>query len=124
MIVPVLGLADDDYLPLSKQEAEDWLFTVTMDELIDFVIKYDYVEHVDPLVHQPTIAVVLDKKNDLYLSYPYAMNIEIGHLEYDVMLQEHIIEDFVPKKGNLGEKILIVTLIFMGGAFTGALIAR
>ena len=46
-------LADDLYISLTKDEALAWLGSISLDQLTDFVIIYDYVEHADAEVTMP-----------------------------------------------------------------------
>ena len=123
MIVPVLGLTDD-YIPLTKEEMNTWLFTITYDELLELVIKHDYIEHSVPRVTQPEAFVILDRKNDLYLSYPSLMTIKIGYLEYNFRFETQVIEDFVPKKQTRRKTALLIGGGFISGALLSIILLR
>lgn len=76
---------------LTEAEAESWLKSITMDELVGFVIRYDYVEHTKPEISMPEYTV-FETRNELILNPAGSMEVEIGHLRYSVDLPEKRIE--------------------------------
>lgn len=107
------------YERLTETEAENWLKSITMEELIDFVIRYDYVEHVKPEIVLPEYRVI--EADHLILDPTEKMNIKIGHLEYDVELPEKTVEWEQKKKSCIGP-IFIAGGIGIGVGVIGGLI--
>ncbi len=85
------------YQPLTEKEAEEWIGSISFDELLEFVIKYDYVENVTPEVSGGDFIIVLSGR-DIYLEYQNKMRVKIGYLEYDFELENKVYEDFVPRE--------------------------
>ena len=88
------------YEPLTEHEAEQWIGSITFEELLDFVIKYDYVENVTPEVSGGGFIIVLSGR-DVYIQYQSKMRVKIGHLEYNFELENKVYEDFVPREEKL-----------------------
>jgi hypothetical protein len=107
------------YEELTETEAENWLKSITMDELIDFVIKYDYVEHIKPEIVLPEYRVI--ETDRLILDPAGKMNIKIGHLEYDVELPEKSVEWNQRERSCVGP-IFIAGGIGLGVGVIGGLI--
>jgi hypothetical protein len=78
-----------------------------MDELIDFVILYDYIEHVEPQIKLPEYRVY--ETDRLILQPDGKMNIKIGHLEYNVELPTKEVE------WNQKEKSCVGPIFLTGG---------
>ena len=104
IILLLIGLvaqtASADYELLTKEEVENWLDSITFEELTDFIIRYDYVENTIPLIEFP-VYIILIEGRDVYIQHQDNMKIKIGHLEYKVELENQKFEKIIPE-----EKIL------------------
>ena len=118
LIMPILNLRAEDYIPLSKMEATEWLGSISYDELLSYIIAWDCIEHAVPSVTVPQVTCLLDDKGNLYINFNDLITIEIGYLEYDFMIQDQIVEDFYSFKKDRNKN----ALFFVGGVAGGALI--
>jgi len=104
MILLFLGLSQKanavEYKQLSKEEAEQWLDSITFEELIDFIIRYDYVENTTPLIEFP-VYIILIEERDVYIQYQDSMKIKIGHLEYKAELESKKFEKIILEEKTL-----------------------
>ena len=105
------------YEPLTETEVEKWLGSVTFEELIDFVIKYDFVENTTPIVEFPNYIVVLHKR-DIYIKYQDKMKVKIGHLEYGFEFEDKVYEKFVPRKKDIKK----IGISFGAGTLVGIIL--
>lgn len=71
------------YDPLTEKEAENWLRSISLEELVKFVIKYDWVEHETPKVTWPKMYAV-ETKTKIQITSPSKLLISLGHLAYEV----------------------------------------
>ena len=117
-IVPI----GDSYIPLSQEEAVMWLSSISLDELVSFVILYDYVEHADALIEMPTKVIVEDKKGNLYIEYTSPVCIQIGHLYYEYEPKSEVIENFSNNKKKRSNKIIMIATSGSVGILVGILI--
>jgi len=102
LIAPMIGLSGeikkvDEYIPLSYEEANAWLMTITYKDLLDFIIAYDYVEHTVPVI-VPSKKLILIAGRDLHITEQEPMKINVGHLEYDIHAEDEVYPDFIPKR--------------------------
>ena len=102
LIAPMIGLSTeikkaDEYTPLSYEEANAWLMTISYQQLIDFIIAYDYVEHALPVV-TPAKKLILISGRDLHITEQEPMKINIAHLEYEIHAEDEVYPDFIPKR--------------------------
>ncbi len=121
LIVPMIGLSkeikkNEEYIPLTNQEAKNWLTTITYQQLLDFIIAYDLVEHSIPQV-TPSKKLILIEGRDLHITEQEPLKINIGHLEYEISTGDEIYPDFIPKR-NAKPYIYVG----IGGLITGIII--
>ncbi len=121
LIVPMTGLSKEikkteGYIPLTNQEAENWLMTITYQQLLDFIIAYDLVEHSIPQI-TPAKKLIFIEGRDLHITEQEPMRINIGHLEYEISTGDEIYPDFIPKRNT---KPYIY--VGIGGLITGIII--
>ena len=121
LIVPMTGLSKeikkaDEYTPLSYEEAQSWLMTISYQQLIDFIIAYDLVEHSIPQI-MPAEKLILISGRDLHITEQEPMQINIGHLEYVIHSEDEVYPDFIPKR-NFKPYIYVG----IGGLLTGIII--
>lgn len=86
-------LEGSGYEPLSPREAEDWLRSITLEELIDLTIHYDYIEHADPAVSFPDIVALRDGE-DLVIDPQGSVEVDIGRLGWRIESPTRRIEGF------------------------------
>ena len=111
-----------DYQKLTQEESIAWMQSLTLEELAEFVSKYDYIEHIDAEVIMPARVILLEDGN-LYITYMNPMIIEIGHLNYTHIISDEIINDFYMNKNknrrrNIITGIIIGAVCFVGGGLT------
>ncbi len=88
---PLIALDTDyrgtDYEPLTPQEAEDWLRSIDLDELIVFTIHANYVERAVPEIVGPEWNVFVT--NDEVIAVPdRTMTVAIGALSWIINIDE------------------------------------
>lgn len=76
-------LAGSDYEPLTEIEAQSWINHVDVQEVVDLVIAYDFVEHANPVVMFPTHDVVVTD-DEITLTPRGAIVIRIGRFWWGV----------------------------------------
>ncbi len=76
-------LVGTDYEPLTQIEAMSWLNNVSVEDVIDLVIAYDFVEHAQPHVIFPQRVVVVTD-DQVHIKPQGAVVIRIGHFWWGV----------------------------------------
>ena len=122
MIVPLTISA---YEPLDREEVEGWLKSITVDELINFVIKWDFIEKSKPVI-TPFTWVAMIEGNDVLVKpvFPVGETAEIfiggedtGFLHYGLNIEEIVFEDLIPESSGI--KWYTVTLLVGAGLLVG-----
>jgi hypothetical protein len=100
--------ATDAYEPLSPAEAAAWLDNAPREELIAFVIKYDYIEHAVPDFQDFRWTAILDDAGTVWIQpvYPEGQDFlwwrigseETGRLEYRLRLPTMSFAELVPEE--------------------------
>lgn len=120
-------LDEDSYKRLTRKETIEWMRSISIEELADFIILYDYVEHASAQVRLPARTMIL-KDGDLYITYLTPLEIKIGYLSYEHRIEDEVIKNFYNKKEDRGKNILAVVAIgaicFLGGGLTFILASR
>ena len=121
LIVPMTGLSEsvtktDVYVPLTYQEAHNWLLAISYQQLLDFIIDYDLVEHSIPKIMLAKKLILIEGR-DLHITEQEPMKINIGHLEYEVSTSDEIYPDFLPKRDSKP-----FVYVGIGGLITGIII--
>ena len=104
------------YDKLTDVEAKQFLEGSTVEEAIEIVQDYDYLEHTAPTVTVEPISYLLFD-TDLFVHYD-GLSIEHGKFSYHIDIDEATVYDFVPKK-SCTFKIVISVL---AGAVVGSLL--
>ena len=113
-LIFTIGIAEE-FTPISRDEAEEWLKSVTYEELLDFIIQWNFVDNSIPYTEVPSAIAILDKKGNLYITYKEPVFIEIGCLKYNFVMQDQTIERFYkPEKGKRARSFLIGLLAGVG----------
>ena len=89
--------ADKAYVPLTRAEAETWLKSITMDQLIDFVIKYDEVEHSKPVFGSFDYVCVVSGLSVSVIPTNPTTDVKLATLGYKVQLPTMTFKDVIPK---------------------------
>ena len=112
---------DSPYEPMTQEQVENWLASISLETLSNFIIRSDYIEHIKPNVIMPPMTYSIIK-DDLYVT-PVAdtkMKIEIDFLKYAVTLDPIVIDDFVkPVKPKIGTYFLIGGICLGVGLISG-----
>jgi len=119
---PEMITEESSYIPLSQEEATMWLSSISLDQLVEFVILYDYVEHVDATIDMPIKVIIEDKKGNLYIEYTTPVCIQIGHLYYEYEPKNEVIENFSNNKKGRSNKIIMIATSGAVGILTGILL--
>ena len=109
-----------DYTRLTKEEVENWLNSVSYDTLLEFIIKYDVIEHSVPCIEKFSYIVFITKDGDVVAKpQPEKIKIIIGvppdTLEYTVTLPEYVYPNMI----NLRMKPVYVYIIVCSIVVTG-----
>ena len=118
-----------EYQPLTDTEAEAWLRSISIDQLITFVQIYDYIEKAPAQVFLPPATYML-VDNDLYISYKQSVRIHIAHLRYEFEIEDEIIENFQEDKKQEYKRQKTITgvvagiISFFAGGLVVALISK
>lgn len=98
------------YEPLTKKESKDWILskvntvegeTSVDEELIEFVIKYDLVEHSIPDIPMPDYVIIFTRKDVLLIPSDEQYIMTLGHLEYSIKYPYITYKDIVPRNSWL-----------------------
>jgi len=77
----------------SDQGLIEWWESLTYEQRLEEIKKYDSIEHALPEVEPGDLVIILDDNGDLILSQQEII-IGIDYLSYKITLEERIIEDF------------------------------
>lgn len=103
------------YEPLTKEEADVYVTTVTYDDVLNLIIQYDYLEHTIPEVTFLPTTYVLMGENLLIDSE--GMLISHGEFSYKIPIEQKTIYNFVEASNPTFAYALIFTIgVFAGGA--------
>jgi len=109
------------YEPLTRDQAYTWLQSITLDTMIDFVIRYDYVEHAVPEIEPPTLMAAVTGQ-DLTVFTETPGTIEIGHLKYEFSTSSISYTGLIPKADCY--TIPVAIGVGVGGLLAGFLLGR
>jgi hypothetical protein len=121
LIQPILIYGETNYEPLTKEQAEGWLKSITYDELLDFIIKWDYIEHTTPNFTFPRYVAII-KDNDVYLQPEFnLMTYTHGYLSYTFSVPQYEYKNIIPKKESnwqwhlIGYSSVFLVSVILGG---------
>lgn len=84
---------------MTENQVINWLDSIDLLTLVEFIQKYDYVEHSEPIIPYPDYSMVI-QGTDITLSPIYdngnSDQIKIGHLTYSVKWPIQTFEDIIP----------------------------
>jgi len=84
----------------SDQDLIEWWESLTYEQRLEEIKKYDSIEHALPEVEPGDLVIILDDNGDLILSQQEII-IGIDYLSYKITLEERIIENFhIEEKPN------------------------
>lgn len=90
--------AEVQYKPLTKAEAESWLKSITMDQLLDFVIKYDEVEHSKLVFTNFDYVCVVSGQSVSIIPVTPQIEVKLASLGYKVQLSTMTFNNVMPKQ--------------------------
>ena len=99
-ILPIVAFTDD-YKPLTDTEVDNYLKTISYEQLIDEIRTFDLIEHSDPEIIFPERTIIIEGYN-LHIIYgtPY-IDIKIAnYLQYHIPVEDEVLKDFIPKPEN------------------------
>lgn len=120
LIQPIIVFGESNYNPLTTDQAEGWLKSITYDELLDFIIKWDYIEHTTPDFNIPTYIAIV-KGQDIFIEPEFKNSTySHGYLSYTFTFPSYEYKNIIPKEESKWEIYLIEGLICtIGGAILG-----
>lgn len=97
MLTPLLAVSEENYVPLTDQEIEQYLGSITYEQLIEEIRLLDKIEHSEPEVNFPDRIVFIEGEN-LHITYsvPYIDMTVADHLHYQIPVENKIFQDFIP----------------------------
>ena len=115
----------ESYTPLTKEQADNYLGSVSYDTIIEMVIDYDYLEHTVPTVVLPRTDYVL-YNTDLTIHYAEGLQIKHGKLSYLLDIPDKVVYNFIEiQKTDIFTPVLTFVIgtgigmfiMFIGGLF-------
>lgn len=82
------------YTPLTPEQADNWLGSVSYDVVVDMTIDYDRIEHTTPIVSMPKTTYVLFE-TDLFINYHDPITISISNFVWTIPIENQTIYNFV-----------------------------
>lgn len=103
MTVPLIA-----YDPLTEEEAGNWLQSVSWEELVQYVIKWDFVEHSEPEFSPINYSAVVMKDGSVMVIPVYPEGVDawylmigdpvVGFLHYRLQPHPMVFEDLVSRE--------------------------
>ena len=92
------------YVPMTRDQAKAWLGSITLEQLEDFVIKYDYIEHSVPVIDKFTYLAIVTGKDVYVQPLNPNVNLTIGNadlnLKYKLALPSFSYKDVIPSENH------------------------
>lgn len=116
-------LAGTGYDPLTEEEAEAWLRSIDLEELITFTIHSDYVENATPEVTLPEASIIVTD-DEIFVIPSTPLTIAIGHFQWDVTFGETMYTaPYEPEQRGVPGWVYGLSGFLIGAAFVGTTIA-
>jgi hypothetical protein len=118
--LPIPIYTENNYEKINRDQAENWLKSITYEELLDFIIKWDYIEHTSPNFIFPRYVAIIDD-NDIYLQpESNTMIYTHGYLSYTFSTPQYEYKNIIPEKESNWQWHLIgYTATFLVSAVLG-----
>ena len=87
------------YEPMTYEQADAYLGSITYDAVVEMVIEYDNIEHTKPNIVIPRITCLL-LDNDLLIAYNAPIEIGISSFSWEVTVPEQVVYNFIEDKPN------------------------
>lgn len=101
LIVPQTYLRAETFRRLTREEAEAWLKTITWEELLDLVIKYDAIEHATPRFSPFDYSCVVTDRDILVIPVPQQIDLTIADLQYSIKIPTVEFKNVIPKPTSM-----------------------
>jgi hypothetical protein len=88
------------YVPLTREEANEWIASVPRDTLVDFVIKYDEVEHSGLLFSRFDYVCLVTGKTVTVVPVDSEVDVSLASLGFRVRLPTMNFPDVVPSQDH------------------------
>lgn len=98
------------YQPLTIDEADNYLDSVTYEEVRDIVIDYDYIEHTVPTITLPKVEYLLIG-NDLLITPTDNIIISHSNFKWSVDYPQDIIYDFKQEEKQGISTVALITSV-------------
>jgi len=125
MTVPLIA-----YDPLTEEEAESWLRSISWEELVQYVVKWDFIEHSEPEFSLIEYSAIVMKDGSVIVTPVYPEGVDawylmvgdpvVGFLHYRFQPHPMIFEDLVPEEKR--NWIVPLSIGVVGGGILGCLI--
>lgn len=110
------------YTTLTEAEAEAWLRSIDLEELIAFTIHSDYVENATPEVTMPEVDVIVTN-DEVFVVPSSPLIVEVGTLRWTVGFDDAIYTAPYEPVGGVPGWVFGLSGFLIGAAFVGTTIA-
>lgn len=95
VLLQAVNADSNEYVLLTRQEAENYINNVGISQLIDDIIYLDSLENLPPTIHDPGYTAMMTEDGDLII-FPInpIMAVKHGNITYEIDLKTYIIKDF------------------------------
>jgi hypothetical protein len=112
------------YTPLTRDQAKAWLGSITIEQLEDFVIRYDYIEHSLPAFDKFTYLAVVTNRDVYVQPLSPTVDLTIGNaelnLKYKLALPTFTYKGIIPSGNHFfrdagigaGIGVVVTSLVF------------
>lgn len=95
VLLQMVNADSEEYVPLTREEAENYINNIGISQLIDDIIYLDSLENLPPTIYDPGYTALLTEEGHLVI-FPInpIMAVKHGNITYEIKLKTYIIEDF------------------------------
>lgn len=96
--------AGKPYTAMTRDQAKAWLGSITLEQLEDFVIRYDYIEHSTPVFDKFTYLAIVTNRDVYVQPISPTVNFTIGNadlnLKYKIALPSFAYKGVIPDENH------------------------
>jgi hypothetical protein len=85
------------YEPMTYEQADTYLGSITYDQVVELVIDYDYIEHSKPSIVIPKISCVLFDE-DLLLAYNAPIEVGVSSFTWEIPVPDQTVYNFITER--------------------------
>jgi hypothetical protein len=116
--------ASQKYVPMTREEASRWIASVSRDTLVDFVIKYDEVEHSGLLFSKFDYVCLVTGRTVTVVPVDSEVDVSLASLGFRVRLPTMSFPDVVPDQGHFWIGAGVGTAVGVGLTILVVLVAN